>query len=66
MKRTIYRDSSTGRFVKSSTWKRSKAQGGSRYVRQRITIAKRAPAREEEVPREDEEIEEIGGGFDSP
>ncbi len=31
----IYRDKKTGRFVSQFTWKRSKARGGSRYVRQR-------------------------------
>lgn len=29
-----YRDKKTGRFVPESTWKRSKARGGTRYVRQ--------------------------------
>lgn len=29
-----YRDSKTGRFVKRSTWKRSKAQEGTRYKRE--------------------------------
>ena len=31
----VYRDKKSGRFVSESTWKRSKARGGSRYVRQR-------------------------------
>ncbi len=31
----IYRDKKSGRFVSESTWKRSKAHGGTRYVRQR-------------------------------
>lgn len=35
-KRFVYRDRRTGRFVKKSTWSRSKAQGGSRYVRKTI------------------------------
>ncbi|MGA7796006.1 MAG: hypothetical protein WCA19_23485 [Candidatus Acidiferrales bacterium] len=30
-----YRDKKSGRFVSESTWKRSKAHGGNRYVRQR-------------------------------
>jgi len=34
----IYRDKKSGRFVSESTWKRSKAQGGTRYVRQRPKI----------------------------
>jgi hypothetical protein len=36
-----YRDSRTGRFVSESTWKRSKAQGGKRYKRERETIKKK-------------------------
>jgi hypothetical protein len=32
-RRTVYRDSKTGRFVKRSTWKRSRAHGGNRYRR---------------------------------
>src|SRR5580692_5882672 len=39
---TVYRDKKTGRFVSESTWKRSKARGGTRYVRQR---AKARPGR---------------------
>lgn len=34
--RTVYRDTQTGKFVKRSTWKRSKAHGGRRYKRERI------------------------------
>jgi hypothetical protein len=34
----IYRDKKSGRFVSESTWKRSKAQGGTRYVRQRLKV----------------------------
>jgi hypothetical protein len=30
---TTYRDTKSGRFVSESTWKRSKARGGVRYVR---------------------------------
>lgn len=30
----IYRDKKSGRFVSESTWKSSKAHGGTRYVRQ--------------------------------
>ena len=33
-----YRDKKTGRFVSVSTWKRSKARGGTRYVRQRTKV----------------------------
>ncbi len=32
---SVYRDRITGRFVSESTWKRSRALGGSRYTRQR-------------------------------
>jgi len=34
----IYRDKKTGRLVSKTTWKRSKAQGGTRYVRQRLKV----------------------------
>jgi len=34
----IYRDKESGRFVSESTWKRSKARGGTRYVRQRTKV----------------------------
>lgn len=33
-----YRDKKTGKFVSESTWKRSKARGGSRYVRTRAIV----------------------------
>ncbi len=33
-----YRDKKSGRFVSESTWKRSKAQGGTRYVRQSLKV----------------------------
>jgi len=32
----VYRDKKTGRLVSQATWKRSKARGGTRYVRQRV------------------------------
>jgi hypothetical protein len=32
----VYRDKKTGRLVSQSTWKRSKARGGTRYVRQTV------------------------------
>ena len=32
---SLYRDRITGRFVSKSTWKRSRALGGSRYTRER-------------------------------
>jgi hypothetical protein len=31
----VYRDKKSGRFVSESTWNRSKAHGGTRYIRQR-------------------------------
>ena len=34
----VYRDRRSGRFVSESTWKRSKARGGTRYVRQRAKV----------------------------
>lgn len=45
-KRTIYRDRLTGRFAKRSSWTRSKAQGGNRYVRQTITVPPPPPPRD--------------------
>jgi hypothetical protein len=36
-----YRDTKSGRFVSESTWKRSKARGGTRYVRQTHKIRHR-------------------------
>jgi hypothetical protein len=34
-RRLVYRDRVTGRFVSKSTWNRSRAHGGSRYIRVR-------------------------------
>lgn len=34
----VYRDRNTGRFASHSTWKRSKAHGGSRYVRKAYQV----------------------------
>ena len=34
----IYRDKKSGRFISESTWKRSKARGGTRYVRHRLKV----------------------------
>jgi hypothetical protein len=74
MKRTVYRDSTTGRFVSRSTWTRSHAQGGMRYKRSTVTghaaRAAKRPAREEDLEdwidaHEDEPQEEITGGFDT-
>lgn len=36
-----YRDKETGRLVSETTWKRSKARGGTRYVRQRVKARRR-------------------------
>jgi hypothetical protein len=36
MNRFIYRDTTTGRFASKQTWKRSKAQGGKRYKREKL------------------------------
>jgi hypothetical protein len=38
---TVYRDSLTGRFVSPLKWKRSHAQGGKRYKRERIRTVHR-------------------------
>jgi hypothetical protein len=35
-KRVVYRDYKTGKFVSKSTWKRSRAHGGTRYKRHRV------------------------------
>jgi hypothetical protein len=40
-RQTRYRNSDTGRFVSASTWKRSKAQGGTRYKRTTIKVKTR-------------------------
>lgn len=40
--RTVYRDSLTGKFASKATYKRSKAQGGTRYVRSSVS-AQRLP-----------------------
>jgi hypothetical protein len=34
----LYRDKKSGRFVSKSTWKRSKAHGGTRYVRLNLKV----------------------------
>jgi hypothetical protein len=47
-KHTVYRDSKTGKFVKKSTWRRSRARGGDRYKRERITARK--PKKPERLP----------------
>jgi hypothetical protein len=56
--RTIYRDRKTGRFSSKSTWKRSKAKGGDRYVRQRVKVKVKAKKRPPLPPPEEREIYE--------
>lgn len=56
MKRTIYRDSETGRFAKRSTWNRSKAQGGTRYKRETVTVVSKLIEGEEFVDEWEEWI----------
>lgn len=81
MRRIIYRNTSNGRFVKQSTWKRSLAQGGTKYKRQSIEIKKEEEKvggepgivlpiesleeYEEIDESEYEDEDEIGGGIDT-
>lgn len=58
MKRTIYRDRLTGRFAKRSSWTRSKAKGGKRYVRQSLTVKKKPKAPPPRPPKPPEVIYE--------
>lgn len=69
-----FRDTKTGRFVSKSTWKRSRAHGGTRYKRERLKPAHRArPARppalpvltEEELAEIEFEEQEYQGAFDT-
>lgn len=39
-KRTVYRDTKTGKFTSKKTWRRSRSRGGDRYKRERITVRK--------------------------
>lgn len=65
-----YRDRTTGRFVSKEKWTRSKAHGGTRFVRERI--AKIKPEEEEILEKpiaeefEEDEEAEYTGAFDSP
>lgn len=76
-----YRDRETGRFVSKEKWTRSKAHGGTRYVRERIIPAEISAEKkreekireqiEREIEEEQEEFEEdeqaeYTGAFDSP
>jgi hypothetical protein len=73
-----FRDKKTGRFVSKSTWARSKAHGGTRYVRERTVSEKKKKLPEpeeftqEEIDRaieeefEEDEEAEYEGAFDSP
>lgn len=71
---TRYRDKDTGRFVSKKTWRRSRAQGGQRFVRTRIAslaarrrkpIVRKKRLRPRALPKPrkrkltEEEIEEI-------
>ena len=49
-KKTIYRDTKTGRFCTKASWKRSKKRGGDRYKRERIPVGKRKKKREVTPP----------------
>lgn len=40
-KRLVYRDKETGRFVRKSTWNRSRGHGGTRYTRTSIVIKRK-------------------------
>jgi len=40
-----YRDTKTGKFVSATTWKRSRAHGGSRYKRVRLVTRSGSKAR---------------------
>lgn len=44
-----YRDTRTGHFVSESTWKRSKAQGGTHYVRTSVALPGRAAGGEYQI-----------------
>jgi len=49
-KRRLYRDRKTGRFISKATWKRSRARGGTRYVRQTVKVRKRRPPKPKRLP----------------
>lgn len=61
-----YRDRETKRFVSEATWKHSKAQGGTRYVRERYDRQEERRRARERAEREIEEVEEAieEGGFE--
>jgi hypothetical protein len=41
--RVIYRDIKTQRFASRATWTRSRAHGGTRYKRTRISVSRKRP-----------------------
>ena len=49
-----FRDRKTGRFVSRATWRRSKAHGGKRYVRERPRKLKKLPPPPPPAPEYDE------------
>jgi hypothetical protein len=62
--RSAYRDTSSGRFVSESTWRRSKAHGGKRYKRVRVKTGRKkkilpVPPAPPEEPAE-ELLEQLG------
>jgi hypothetical protein len=49
--RTVYRDKRTGRFASKATWKRSRARGGTRFVKQIERTSRKVAARKPTVTR---------------
>jgi hypothetical protein len=48
---TRYRDAKTGRFVAQATYARSRARGGTRYVRARVAPAPKPATRPSKTPK---------------
>jgi hypothetical protein len=65
-KRAVYHDRKTGKQVSAKKWKRSKAHGGTRYVRKYIRISRKraVPARREDVRRPPKEAAVSGEVFE--
>jgi hypothetical protein len=59
----IYRDTRTGRFASKATWTRSKAKGGTRYKRGRVTVEAK-PAGQIETLEEFEEEQDRDYDFE--
>jgi hypothetical protein len=53
-RRTIYRDSKTGYFASKKTWRRSKAQNGTRFKRKKIKLS--VPIRHKVRIEEEEKV----------